>query len=171
MFCGKCGFANSDTNRFCVSCGGPIQVAEKPAQSKAPAQFSQPLNPIPQPIYSGSLSSLAPRKMSFTEAIKYCLTNYANFKGRASRSEYWYFALFSWLILIVSGLIATPLYFLCVLGLLIPGLAVWTRRMHDTGRAGSVAWFILIPLVGSIFILIWACTEGEKTQNTFGPPW
>jgi len=171
MFCGKCGFVNPDTNRFCVSCGGPIQVAEKPAQSIAPAPFAQPVSSMQQPIQSGSLSSLAPRKMSFTEAIKYCFTNYANFKGRASRSEYWYFVLFSWLILIVSGLIAPVLQGLILLGFLIPSLAVWTRRMHDTGRAGSVAWFILIPLVGSIFILIWACTAGEKTQNRFGPPW
>ena len=171
LSCVKCGFINSDTNRFCVSCGGLIQVAGQQAHPKAPAQFAQPLSSIQQPIHSGGSSSLAPRKMSFVEAIKNCFTNYANFKGRASRTEYWYFVLFSWLISTVFGVIAPGLYGLMILGLMIPGLAVWTRRMHDTGRAGSVVWFILIPLVGSIFILIWACTEGEKTQNKYGPPW
>jgi len=171
MFCGKCGFANPDTNRFCVSCGGPIQFAETPVGSAATVQFAPPGAPVQQPILGGTSSSLAPRKMSFGDSIKHCLTNYANFKGRAARSEYWFFYLFAVLAYFVAALLAPELYVLVILALFIPSIAALTRRLHDTGRPGSTALFLLIPIVGAILVLVWLCTEGDKTPNKFGPPW
>lgn len=171
MFCGKCGFSNPDANRFCVSCGGPIQFAETPVGSAASVQFAPPGAPVQQPILGGTLSSLAPRKMSFGDSIKYCLTNYAKFKGRASRSEYWFFYLFGMIVLLVAALVSPELYLLSGLGLFIPYIAVLTRRLHDTGRSGAMAWIGLIPLVGFILLLVWTCSEGDKTPNKFGPPW
>ena len=171
MFCGKCGFANPDTNRFCVSCGGSIQLAETPVGSVTPVQFAHPMSSIQQPMQGGTSSSLAPRKMSFGDSIKYCLTNYANFKGRASRSEYWFFYLFAVLAYFVAALLAPVLYYLVILALFVPSIAALTRRLHDTGRPGSTALFLLIPLVGAILVLVWLCTEGDKTPNKFGPPW
>ena len=171
MFCGKCGFANPDGNRFCVSCGGPIQVTETAVGAVSPFQYAQPVIAMPQPMQTGGSSSLAPKKMSFGESIKYCLTNYANFKGRAARSEYWFFYLFVILVYFVAILFAPALYYIAILAFFVPGIAALTRRLHDTGRAGSAALFLLIPIIGGILVLVWLCTEGDKTVNKFGPPW
>ena len=94
------------------------------------------------------------------------LQNYATFKGRASRSEYWYFVLFNIIFSIalsyVSGVVNFPiLYTIYSLALLIPSIAVAVRRMHDVGKSG---WFILIP----IYDLILACTQGVKGENEYG---
>ena len=94
------------------------------------------------------------------------LQNYATFKGRASRSEYWYFVLFNVIFSIVlgfvSGIVDLPiLYTIYSLVLLIPSIAVAVRRMHDVGKSG---WFILIP----IYDLILACTQGVKGENEYG---
>ena len=94
------------------------------------------------------------------------LQNYATFKGRASRSEYWYFVLFNIIFSIVlgfvSGIVDLPiLYTIYSLVLLIPSIAVAVRRMHDVGKSG---WFILIP----IYDLILACTQGVKGENEYG---
>jgi uncharacterized membrane protein YhaH (DUF805 family) len=94
------------------------------------------------------------------------LQNYATFGGRARRSEYWYFALFNVIIAFVLGFIGgmmgtTVLSNIYSLAVLIPGIAVGVRRMHDVGKSG---WFLLIP----IYNLILACTEGTKGENKYG---
>ena len=94
------------------------------------------------------------------------LQNYATFSGRARRSEYWYFFLFNVVISFAIGFIGgmmgnTMLSNLYSLAVLIPGIAVGVRRMHDVGKSG---WFILIP----IYNLILACTEGTKGENEYG---
>ncbi|ALJ05349.1 hypothetical protein APS56_09515 [Pseudalgibacter alginicilyticus] len=98
------------------------------------------------------------------------LKQYADFKGRARRKEYWMFFLFN--IIISYGIIflsigidipslsiLSSIYSLVVL---IPGLAVGVRRMHDVGKSG---WFLLIP----IYNLILACTDSEAGTNKWGP--
>lgn len=97
------------------------------------------------------------------------LKKYATFNGRARRSEYWYFFLFNGVIAFVLGFleglisIGTPiLSSIYSLAVLIPGIAVAIRRMHDVGKSG---WFVLIP----IYNLILACSNGEVGENEFGP--
>src|SRR5688572_21378831 len=95
------------------------------------------------------------------------LQNYATFSGRATRSEYWYFVLFNIIISIIISVIGAAMkmsllsniYSLLVL---IPGLAVGVRRMHDVGRSG---WYLLIP----IYSLILCCEAGESGENDYGP--
>ena len=94
------------------------------------------------------------------------LKNYANFNGRARRSEYWYFALFNFVIamalIFFEAYIRTNLiYPIYSLGVLIPSIAVGVRRMHDAGKSG---WFILIP----IYNLVLACTDGIPGMNEYG---
>lgn len=94
------------------------------------------------------------------------LRNYAQFSGRARRSEYWYFALFNLIISFVfgfvCGLMQVPqLAHIYTIAVLIPGIAVSVRRMHDIGKSG---WFILIPL----YNIVLAATEGEKGTNQYG---
>lgn len=115
--------------------------------------------------------------MKLVEAAKRNLTTgtYAQFSGRASRSEYWWFVLTSVLVItaaaIVGGAIGSVVVTsLAYLFLIIPGIAVSVRRLHDTNRSG---WFLLlnlVPLIGSILIFIWSVTPGDKKANRFGPP-
>ncbi|MNK57943.1 Inner membrane protein YhaI [compost metagenome] len=111
--------------------------------------------------------------------------NYANFSGRARRSEYWYFRLataviffvFIALAIIVSIIGGGFLGFPVAIGLialysliaLIPSLAVTVRRMHDLGKSGWNVLISFIPLVGPIWLLVLLATEGEQGENYYGP--
>jgi len=112
------------------------------------------------------------------------LKNYVNFKGRARRKEYWGFVLFNLIIAIAlsfiggliggllgdgSGTLGLVLYYLYCLGVILPGLSVLVRRLHDTGRSGWLWLLVLIPLVGAIIVLIWLCSDGQPGENQYGP--
>lgn len=109
--------------------------------------------------------------MSFSDAIKTCFRKYADFNGRARRSEYWYFCLFLVAAEMVLSLIFKSDSFIFRLfsaAVLLPGLGVEVRRLHDIGKSG---WFILlslIPLVGAIILLVWAAREGDAGTNAYG---
>ncbi len=112
--------------------------------------------------------------MGFGQAISSGFSNYVGFSGRASRSEYWYWILFYFIGAIVAEIIdavlgITAIYPLFSLAVLLPGIAVAVRRLHDLDRSG---WWILlglIPLVGAIILIIWYCMKGTTGPNRFGP--
>lgn len=112
--------------------------------------------------------------MNFVEAVASVFGKYATFSGRARRSEYWWFFLFDVIVSVVmfavDTAIKTPIPGLIVsLALLLPALAVTVRRLHDTGRSG---WFILIgiiPIVGSIVLIVFACQDSQPGENQYGP--
>ncbi|MBL4628263.1 MAG: DUF805 domain-containing protein [Roseicyclus sp.] len=112
--------------------------------------------------------------MDFMTAVKHVLTqNYANFSGRARRSEYWWFFLFTMIVNIVAqtvdASIGLPILSIIVgLGLIVPGIALAFRRMHDTGRSGWWLLIGLIPLVGFLIILFWFVQRGTVGSNEFG---
>ncbi|WP_158962261.1 DUF805 domain-containing protein [Myroides fluvii] len=95
------------------------------------------------------------------------LKNYANFNGRARRSEFWYFVLFNCIISFVLGFVSGLVFESGILGniyalaVLVPTIAVAVRRMHDVNKNG---WYCLIP----IYSLILAATEGTKGDNEYG---
>ena len=100
--------------------------------------------------------------MGFAEAVSTCLSKYATFDGRASRPEYWWFALFGVLVSIVGSIIdATAgtyvVGLLLGLALLLPSLAVGVRRLHDTGRSGWWLLIAIIPLIGGIWLIVLLC--------------
>lgn len=117
--------------------------------------------------------------MNFQSSIKTCFQKFADFNGRASRSEFWYFYLFAILVYFISIFIGIqmPFFFavtiIFALILFVPTLAVTARRLHDTGRSGWWQLTAYIPYVGFIasiiLIVIW-CTEGEKKKNKYGKP-
>lgn len=115
--------------------------------------------------------------MSFVDAIKSVLTQYVGFNGRARRSEYWYFFLFNMILSgVLNGLatateagIFTALGTIVSLGLLLPGLAVAIRRLHDIGKSGWNLLFSLIPIVGQIMLIIWYCKDSQPGANQYGP--
>ena len=110
----------------------------------------------------------------------YCLQHYADFTGRARRSEYWYFALFNLIISfvigftfgVIAGILDMPaldnLTYLWSLAVFIPSLAVSVRRLHDIGRSGWWLLLSLIPLVGSIILIIWCCFDSQPGANQYG---
>ncbi len=118
--------------------------------------------------------------MSFQDAVRTCLTQkYADFNGRARRSEYWYYVLFTVIVAIVAdiidrivgtndmfsnnGLVGT----IASLALLVPSLAVGARRLHDTDRSG---WWQLISLtVVGVIVLIVFWVQDSKGDNKHGP--
>ncbi len=109
------------------------------------------------------------------------LKKYADFSGRARRSEYWFFALFFILICIglvfIDGLIGTVrpevgigiLTGLFILAMLVPSLAVTVRRLHDTDRSGWWYFIQLVPLVGPIVLFVFTVQDSQAGANRFGP--
>jgi uncharacterized membrane protein YhaH (DUF805 family) len=95
------------------------------------------------------------------------LSNYAVFSGRATRSEFWYFILFDFIIMFVLSFFGEIIGFSSLVGIyyigtIIPHIAVGVRRMHDVGRSG---WNLIIP----IYNLILACTDSDIDTNAYGP--
>lgn len=120
-------------------------------------------NPMPQRPYIG-----------FVEAIQICLNKYADFKGRASRAEFWWFILFMFIVGCFQGILNRFGVFgqiisgLVSLAFIVPKLAVCWRRMHDIGKGGGW-WFIcFIPVVGWILWIVWCCQPSEQYPNRFG---
>ena len=118
--------------------------------------------------------------MDFQTSIKTCFNKYADFSGRALRSEFWWFVLFSLLGGIVTTIIDVmilgysiesygPVNLIFTVALILPGIAVTARRLHDINKSG---WWQLIELtiIGILLILVWNITEGEKKKNIYGPP-
>tara|TARA_E500000178_G_C17038381_1_gene764895 strand:+ start:5068 stop:5448 length:381 start_codon:yes stop_codon:yes gene_type:complete len=121
--------------------------------------------------------------MNFQNSIKTCFKKFFDFKGRASRSEFWYFYLFSYGIVallflltslsIIQGSTAWTLGIIFIVVIFFPWIAVTARRLHDIGKSG---WWQLISgipyvgIIGGIVLLVWWCTEGEKKKNKYGKP-
>ncbi|PZQ66079.1 MAG: DUF805 domain-containing protein [Variovorax paradoxus] len=107
--------------------------------------------------------------MKFMDAVKTCFTKYADFTGRASRSEYWWFVLFEVIVLIVAQIIHQYVYAIAALGFLLPALAAGARRLHDIGKSG---WFLLLGLIPLVnFYLLFLLVQPSQTEsNQFGAP-
>lgn len=115
--------------------------------------------------------------MSFTEAIRSVLTQYAGFSGRARRSEFWYWALFQIVIGVIAWMLDRAAFnaaygswfsIIVSLGLLLPSLAVAVRRLHDTSRRGWWLLIVILPVIGSIILLVFYVQDSHP-DNTYGP--
>lgn len=108
------------------------------------------------------------------------LNQYADFNGRARRKEYWMFALFNiivgFVLSFIDGVIGTFHYEtgmgilggIYSLGVIIPGLAVCVRRLHDIGKSGWMMLIVLIPIVGVIWLLVLMVTDSSPDKNQYG---
>lgn len=108
------------------------------------------------------------------------LKQYADFSGRARRKEYWMYTLFNLIFAITAAILDNILgttfgeipygviYLLYALVVFIPGLAVLVRRLHDIGKSGWMIFISLIPLIGSIWLLILLVTDSEHGSNKWG---
>ena len=114
--------------------------------------------------------------MTFEQSIRTCLSKYADFNGRASRPEYWWFFLATGIaVLIFDVLFRTTgnaafviVEFAIALALLLPSLAAGARRLHDTDRSGWWLLIDLIPIVGFIILVVLLAQRGTVGANRFG---
>lgn len=113
--------------------------------------------------------------MRFEESVRTCLAKYAVFGGRATRPEYWWFFLFNVLVGIAAGILDgifstyPVIEALATLALLVPGIAVAVRRLHDTNRPGWWYLILLIPIVGIIVMVIFLVQPSDPADNQYGP--
>jgi uncharacterized membrane protein YhaH (DUF805 family) len=118
--------------------------------------------------------------MTFFEAIAKCYRKYIVYKGRAPKSEYWWFLaltfLFAWPLLLAeigSGSwysFLTFVYFLLTLSTALPLSSVWVRRMHDVGKSAWHGFYFFIPVVGFFMTLRWLTKDGDQGSNKYGEP-
>ena len=117
--------------------------------------------------------------MGMAEAVKSCFSKYVTFSGRAARSEFWWFALFSMVGSIILSIVDAAvlgagsggmgvLGIIWSLALILPSISVAVRRLHDTNRSGWWYWLLLVPLVGVIVLIVWFATKGTDGSNNFG---
>jgi uncharacterized membrane protein YhaH (DUF805 family) len=132
MFCYNCGKEIDDKAVICVHCGVPVKPIAKIIQ-----------------VTNGN------NKM-WQHYVNFWKINYSNYYDEATREEYWSVFLFNVLFSLASAIlvIACPFYLLATI---IPSICIGIRRLHDTGRSGHYMWFNLIPLVGSIFLIVLFC--------------
>lgn len=104
----------------------------------------------------------------YQQAILTCFKKFADFKGRARRSEFWYFELFCVLMSLAFSFISEDAATIAMIVTFIPNIAVSVRRLHDIGRSGWWMLIALVPIVGILLLLFWAAQEGELTTNTYG---
>jgi uncharacterized membrane protein YhaH (DUF805 family) len=107
--------------------------------------------------------------MTFIESIQTCFRKYASFDGTARRSEYWWFFLFNVIAGSILGQVGTVPSVIFTLAMLLPSLAVATRRLHDTDRSGWWQLICFVPLIGWIVLIVFLAQEGKANRYGAAP--
>lgn len=109
-------------------------------------------------------------KAVFLHVVK---DNYFNLEGRASRYEYWWFVVINLALSVIAALLDKMVGLaifsgILLLALLLPGLGLSVRRLHDINKSGWWLLLALVPFIGQIVILVWAAQKGDAAANDFG---
>lgn len=156
MKCSKCDSDNPEDAEYCGTCGASLSFGVSTSKGM----------------------------VSFGDAIKLGFEGYFNFKGRSTRAEYWFWALFVLLtnlaLRVVDSVIGTSsgsledglLSTLWALGTFIPGIALGARRLHDINKSGwwQLLWLASLLLIPIFVLLWWAAKRGDDGENKYGPP-
>jgi len=115
-------------------------------------------------------------KKNVEQAVRIGLSKFADFSGRSSRPEYWYFMLPIIVVMFVTNLVDSillggmpALSLIVALATLVPTLSAGARRLHDTNRSGWWLLVALIPIVGALAVIYLCCQPGTEGPNDFGP--
>ena len=137
-----------------------------------------PPPPPPPPGTGGGAGGAPPTPPLGNPLVGYwkqvVLERYAQFTGRARRAEYWWFTLSTVIIAVVftvlgqASSIFSILYLIYVLAVLVPGIAVTIRRLHDTDKSGWWILIALVPFVGGIILIVLLCIDSTRGQNQYG---
>ena len=161
----------------------PPVASHGPAPRQRPASMAGPLAGQSRPVQAqhqpgAQYTESEPNgPVGLGGAIARCFRRYADFTGRAPRSEYWFWHLFYWLVFVVcvsidgflwSRGLAPVLTIIAMFVLLLPTLAGTVRRLHDTDHSGWMIFITLVPLIGSIVFLVFMCQRGTAGANRFG---
>jgi uncharacterized membrane protein YhaH (DUF805 family) len=106
----------------------------------------------------------AERDMTFVDAVKICFAKYADFKGCASRSEFWWWILFT---SVAALVLRSASYYLSAsfsLATLLPSIAVAARRLHDTDRSGWWQLLYFFPIIGWVVLILFCVEPGESSR-------
>jgi uncharacterized membrane protein YhaH (DUF805 family) len=131
--------------------------------------------PPPPTNYGGGMGQPALPNPLVSYFKRVVLEKYADFTGRARRSEYWWFTLANIVAVIILLVLAAVsnifwvLYAIYAIGLIVPSIAVTVRRLHDTDKSGWWIFIALVPFVGGIILLVFMCIDSTRGPNQFGP--
>ena len=167
IFCIECGFELPSTAKFCLRCGDKIPeiVISDPEITKE-ENIESESKPITQTPIKTTPKTSESKAMGFLTSLKVCHTKYADFEGTASRSEYWWFYLYTWLLIPFCFIPYVQILFIIIaLTTVIPYMAVAVRRMHDLNYSGWRILWGLIPLLGSILLIVWYSKEGNLNKD------
>lgn len=103
--------------------------------------------------------------MTLGESVKICFAKYAEFKGRASKSEFWWWVLFNFIAVMCLNIINDKLSAAFAVATFLPYLAVTTRRLHDTDKSGWAQLVGLIPLIGWLVVIYWLCQDSKDSTR------
>ena len=187
-----------DSATTCPTCGQPVErpaaSSSNPQQTSTPPNYNQPNNGQQAPNYQQASgyqqrpnyqqqaggynyqqqqqqrqrivtapNGMPMRNLEVLEACKMFWTRYVDFEGRSRRAEFWWSYLMVFLISTFLGwTVIAPLA--CI----IPMIAVSVRRLHDIGKSGWYYLVFLVPVVGTILMIIWGCQEGMVGRNQYG---
>ena len=113
-----------------------------------------------------------------------CFKQYSDFSGRARRTEFWMFNLFTLIVAFICvfcdiflgfDIMTDPEFFngpitnIYLLASLLPGLSVIVRRLHDVGKSGWMYFLVLIPIIGPIWLFVLLVTDSQPGENKWGP--
>ena len=196
--CKYCGQMVEDSATTCPTCGQPVErpaaSSSNPQQTSTPPNYNQPNNGQQAPNYQQAPgyqqrpnyqqqaggynyqqqqqqrqrivtapNGMPMRNLEVLEAFKMFWTRYVDFEGRSRRAEFWWSYLMVFLISTFLGwTVIAPLA--CI----IPMIAVSVRRLHDIGKSGWYYLVFLVPVVGTILMIIWGCQEGMVGRNQYG---
>ena len=107
--------------------------------------------------------------MTFLDSIETCFKKSFQIKGRASKSEFWWFTLFYFIAIFSLVMINETLAIIFLLIILPASICVTVRRLHDQGKSGFFYFISIIPYVGGLILLFMCAMDGTKGKNTFGP--
>jgi len=100
--------------------------------------------------------------MTLGESIKVCFSKYADFSGAARRSEYWWWALFTFIAELALRIVSVRLEWAFVVATMLPSLAVGARRLHDTNRSGWLQLLWLVPVIGWVVLIVFSAQESRR---------
>lgn len=107
--------------------------------------------------------------MTFLDSIETCFKKSFQIKGRASKSEFWWFTLFYFIAIFSLVVINETLAIIFLLIILPASICVTVRRLHDQGKSGFFYFISIIPYVGGLILLFMCAMDGTKGKNKFGP--